>query len=302
MNNRDAERRLQLERQITDLEAEGSAAAQVVAPADSNAAAPSAALRLAAARAQLTQMELQLKPDHPDVLRAKRVIRDLETKAEAETLAAPLSAGPGAQNPADAQRVKRLQDAKFQLDQVDRQIAQRQDDSRRTQARIAELERRVGATGTRESELVALTRDYATLEKIYTNLLAKSEDAKVAANLERRQIGEQFKVIDQARLPERPFSPNRLQIYLAGVLGGLGIGIALVALLEYRDSSFRTDRDIVGVLALPVLAVIPAILTDDDRRAMRRRRLLVAAGSVVVAGVAGAGAVAWRLNLLQRLF
>jgi polysaccharide biosynthesis transport protein len=124
----------------------------------------------------------------------------------------------------------------------------------------------------------------------------------VAANLERRQIGEQFKVIDQARLPERPFSPNRTQIYFGGIAGGLGFGLALVALLEYRDSSFRTDRDVVGVRALPVLAVIPAILTDEDRRAMRRRRLMVAAASVVVAGVFGAGAVAWRLNLLQRLF
>jgi polysaccharide chain length determinant protein (PEP-CTERM system associated) len=302
-NNRDAERRLQLERQISDLEAEGAAAAQAVPVVDpTTIGSQPAGVRLAMARAQLTQMELQLKPDHPDILRAKRVIRDLEVKAEAETLAAPLSGTPGAQNPAEAQRLKRLQEAKFQLEQVDRQIAQRQEDSRRAQARIGELERRMASTGTRESELIALTRDYATLEKIYTNLLAKSEDAKVAANLERRQIGEQFKVIDQARLPERPFSPNRLQIYFGGIAGGLGLGLALVGLLEYRDSSFRTDRDVVGVLALPVLAVIPAILTDEDRRGMRRRRLMVAAASVVVAGVFGAGAVAWRLNLLQRLF
>jgi len=43
---------------------------------------------------------------------------------------------------------------------------------------------RVDASPTRESELIELTRDYDTLQKIYTSLLTKSEDAKVAANVE----------------------------------------------------------------------------------------------------------------------
>ena len=59
---------------------------------------------------------------------------------------------------------------------------------------------------TRESELVELTRDYATLQGLYSSLLAKKEESKIAANLERRQIGEQFKLLDPARLPERPIS------------------------------------------------------------------------------------------------
>ena len=49
-------------------------------------------------------------------------------------------------------------------------------------------------------------RDYTTLQAQYTGLLGKSQDAKVAANLERRQIGEQFKLLDPARLPQRPKS------------------------------------------------------------------------------------------------
>ncbi len=49
------------------------------------------------------------------------------------------------------------------------------------------------------------------MQRMYTNLLMKSQEAQVAANLERRQIGEQFKVIDPARVPERPYSPDRLQ-------------------------------------------------------------------------------------------
>ena len=83
-----------------------------------------------------------------------------------------------------------------------------------------------------ESEWVALSRDYETTQKMYTELLAKSEDSKVAANLERRQIGEQFRVLDPARLPEKPVSPNRLRINGIGLALGLGLGLGIGVLLS----------------------------------------------------------------------
>ena len=64
-------------------------------------------------------------------------------------------------------------------------------------------------------------------------------------NLERRQIGEQFRIIDPARMPERPISPDRCGINMMGLLAGLALGLALVALLEYRDTTFKTDEDVV---------------------------------------------------------
>ena len=76
---------------------------------------------------------------------------------------------------------------------------------------------------------------------MYTSLLAKKEDSQIAANLERRQIGEQFKLLDPARLPEKPISPNRQQINMFGMIAGLGIGLALIALLELRDTQLQ-DR------------------------------------------------------------
>jgi outer membrane lipoprotein SlyB len=96
---------------------------------------------------------------------------------------------------------------------------------------MAQYQARVDAAPTRESELVALTRDYDTLQKVYTNLLAKKEDSKVAANLERRQAGEQFRVLDPARLPERPFSPNRMRMNLMGAVAGLAVGLIVGSLI-----------------------------------------------------------------------
>jgi succinoglycan biosynthesis transport protein ExoP len=118
-------------------------------------------------------------------------------------------------------------------------------------------------------------------------------------NLERRQIGEQFKILDGARLPERPISPNRTRINLMGLLGGLGLGLGLVALLEYRDTSLKTDEDVITTLALPVLAVIPAMITAAERRKLKKRRLLLASSASVAGLVFVAVVAAWRLRLLD---
>ena len=118
----------------------------------------------------------------------------------------------------------------------------------------------------------------------------------IAANVERRQIGEQFKVIDPARLPEKPYSPDRRTFNSLGSLAGLAVGLGLVVMLEFMNTSFRTEDDVVSVLALPVLAAIPAIVTPSEQKVVRRRQLLLACTSVTVV-LLGAGAVlAWRFH------
>jgi uncharacterized protein involved in exopolysaccharide biosynthesis len=139
-------------------------------------------------------------------------------------------------------------------------------------------------------------RDYETLQKVYTDLLSKREASKVAANLERRQIGEQFNVLDPARLPERPFSPNRPLILLAGLAAGLAFGAGLAGWLEYRDTSLRSDADITATLALPLLAEVPVIQTPVERR--RRRARMVALSFATGTLVLVVALLVWRFSLI----
>jgi hypothetical protein len=164
---------------------------------------------------------------------------------------------------------------------------------------LASYSVRLEAAPKLESELTELMRDYGTIQSQYETLLKRSEESRIAVNLERRQIGEQFKIIDGARLPERPISPNRLRMNLMGLLAGLGFGIALAALREYRDTTLKTDSDVVTSLALPVLAVIPAMVTALDRRRQRRKRILIGASASLVVVLAAGAVVAWRMQLLQ---
>jgi uncharacterized protein involved in exopolysaccharide biosynthesis len=147
--------------------------------------------------------------------------------------------------------------------------------------------------------MTELMRDYSTVQEQYTALLKKSEESRIAVDLERRQIGERFSVVEGARLPERPFSPDRNRINVMGLAAGLGLGLALVVLLEYRDTTLKTDVDVVASLSLPVLAVIPAMMTAGERRRLQRRRILLAAAAATAILLAAAGVIAWKLRLVQ---
>jgi polysaccharide chain length determinant protein (PEP-CTERM system associated) len=304
--SRDRDRRMFLERSLADLEAE---AQTYVSPSVPPAADPTAlagapaATQLENARNQLQAMELRLKPEHPDVIRMKKIVRDLEAKVQAEELKRPLSPTEGlASSPEEAARQNRIRETKAELQSLESEIASKEAEERRLRGVMGGYQTRLAAIPSRESELTALTRDYDTLQRTYESLLAREQDAKIAANLERRQIGEQFRIVDMPRVPEHPFSPNRLAINLIGALVGLGLGLGLAALLEYQDTSFRSDVDVVSSLSLPVLAVVPVMLSEAERRDLRRRTILL---SCVVATLllifVGGAAVAYRLGALRNL-
>ena len=114
------------------------------------------------------------------------------------------------------------------------EISAKQAEEQRLRGVVSSYQARVEAAPSRETDMTELMRDYSTLQSMYTTLLQKKEESKVAANLERRQIGEQFKLLDAAQLPQKPISPDRLRLNLMGLAFGLAFGLGLVALLEYR--------------------------------------------------------------------
>jgi polysaccharide chain length determinant protein (PEP-CTERM system associated) len=314
---RDRDRKLMLERLYADAAADLSAGAAV--PAASSAAAPGAsspgapsadeaALKLPAnaaprqrlemARSLLSQMEVHLSPKHPDVIRAKRVIADLEKQVAAEDQQRPVSPDLATDLPAsqdEARRRDKLREMRAEIESLDRQIAFKVSEEQRLRAEIGAYQARLEAVPGVESEWVALTRDYDTLQASYRELLAKSENSKMAASLEQRQIGEQFRVLDPPQVPLKPNSPNRLKINMVGTLAGLGLGVLLVGFFEHRDSTMRSEAELMGAIDLPVLALTPFVTTEADLRRERRRRRMV---SVAVVGVlVGTGALVWFLQL-----
>ena len=270
---RDRDALLIVDRSMSETGA-AAAAAPGAGRVDATPSGPTLADRLTAAKASLDELRTRLKPEHPDVAAAQRVVADLEQKVAAAPPAAPAA---GAARPANPAADRRLDELRTQRENLTRDIARKQEEEARIRGEIASIQARVEEAPARESELTALTRDYETLQNIYTGLLAKKEDAAIAANLERRQIGEQFKVLEPARVAQQPFSPNRMQINAIGGFGGLMLGLLFAALLEYRDSTLKSEEDVRMALSLPVLAAIPLLAADapvsGSRLALNAARL-----------------------------
>ena len=254
------------------------------------------AQRLAALKERLATAELRLKPEHPDIRRMKRQIQDLEAQVQAEGGGtAPASQTTRALSADELSRRERVREMRAQVESLDRQIAFKEGEERRLRAQVAQYQNRIDAVPGLESEWIRLSRDYETLQANYRDLLQKSENSKMAAKMELRQGGEQFRIIDAARASDRPVSPDRLRIVLIGAIAGLFLGIAVVGLREFADTSYRSEPDVLNALALPVLVQIPFVATAIERRKRQRGRTMMTAAAVALLVVCGG--IFWHLQL-----
>jgi polysaccharide chain length determinant protein (PEP-CTERM system associated) len=300
-NAADMIRRASVERQIAELTmptiGDGQSGSLDYA-AGSLASASPAAAQLAQAEEALAQLRLRLREDHPDVKRTQRTIEELRLAVEGEAARRPISPGAPRGN-SDARpdpRALRVAELRQELNQVQTAIKQREGELARLRAVMGQYESRVQSSPALENEMMQIERNYATYRKQYDDLLVKSNSAEMSAGVEQRQIGEQFRVLDAARMPERAFSPNRYQIVVMGLFAGLALGVGIIGLLEFRDASFHTVDDVVTVLALPVVAAIPLIQTKAERQIARRRRYMASVATAVVL-VAGVTALFFRFGL-----
>jgi polysaccharide chain length determinant protein (PEP-CTERM system associated) len=297
--NRIRERRLLVQRQLADAQSPSPVMTQAVTAGESGGATPaplSTGEQLEQAKAQLELFRLRYTPGHPDVRTLERTVSDLQARIREEA-SKPAGDAPREVSAPERARLKRIAEFKADLDLLDHQLAANQAEESKLKQRMSDYQAKVEVLPTRESELVELTRDYSTLQLAYTSLLSKREDSKIAANLERRQIGEQFRILDPASLPEKPYNrTQRLGIIASGGIAGLVLALALVVFLEVRDCSFKVETDVLAALALPVLAVVPAMPTASERRA-RRLKIVVANLSAVLATAGSATIlVLWRLR------
>ena len=292
--NRDRERRITLERSVADiLEAPDARPAATDAPR--SVTVVSLEDELVTQKQALLALELKLRPEHPDVKKQRRVVEELQKRINAQQLASDLTVKPSPAASAvvmDAGKRKRLADARIELDNLDRQIQGKTAEEIRLQGMVGMYQARIAAAPLREAELAALTRDYETFQQSYRTLLQKKEESQMSANLEKRQIGEQFKILDPARMPEKPASPDRPRLYLLSMVAALAVGFGAAALREFLDRTLRNEADVRAALNLMVLATVP-YMREGAAAAHRRVRRNVAIGVVATMVLAVCATVAW---------
>jgi uncharacterized protein involved in exopolysaccharide biosynthesis len=219
----------------------------------------------------LATAQSKYKETHPDVVDLKKRIADLEPKVKdliektgqaREGKIAEQNVPPPILDP-ETQRL--LAQYNEQYNAAGLEAKRLREEEKELKQQLAFYQRRIEDTPRREQELILLTRDYDLLKTNYQSLLEKKMQAEMAENLERKQQGEQFKILDPARLPEKPIKPDRNKILLVGAVLGLAVGLGLTWFRESMDQSFHTVSEVENYLELPVIATIPNL--NEERKA-----------------------------------
>jgi polysaccharide chain length determinant protein (PEP-CTERM system associated) len=233
---------------------------------------------------QLASLQARYTDDYPDVIKAKADISVLQKKMS-ESNSQEAAQGPSTSVKSSVEPPQ-IQQLRAQVHNYDQVIAQKTKEQEQIKQQIRLYQDRIQSSPAVEQQYKEVTRGYQTALDSYNDLLKKKQESQMATQLERDQQGEQFRVLDPANLPSKPSFPNRPMFALGGLGGGLGLGLGLAFLLEMKDSSFKTERDVEVALQLPVLAMIPAVESLSSKKTKSR-----AAHDPVETGVeVGAGA------------
>lgn len=232
-------------------------------------------------------LELSLSEDeargftdkHPDVIKKKAELRELRAQLEQAEEGGTPSSYAELSAVAEAERARlRRQEAEHEIESLLKAFE--------------EVQRLLNQTPQVAERLGALEREYKHLFESYQDFSNRRQEAAVQADLERRQLGEQFRVLEAAFLAPDPAAPNRIVIMVIGAFFGLALGCGLGIFLEIADASIHEARQLQASLNIPVLASIPQIWFESDRLKQRRARLRVAAATaaLVMFGLVGGAA------------
>ena len=208
---------------------------------------------------------------HPDVVRLKQEIENAPVE-ETSQIAGGEVAGRSNLDSGDSSQA---QFAHIQNNVVASEITLLRQRNKKLQSEIAAYQDRVNTTPIRALELSKITRNYDITLNKFRELLSKEFDSQLSENMERKQKGEQFQVVDPASLPESPVAPNRPRILLVGLVLGLAAALGAAFLIENLDNSIRGNEDLDGFTDLPLLAMLPVVPSRGNILELRQARIML---------------------------
>ena len=236
--------------------------------------------RLDELKLQIVYLRSRFSDEYPDVAKTKAEITELEKRLK-KSETSKNTKDDSEDNPVYITLASQLAGINADIKSVNRQIMGMKD-------KQEDYIKRIEATPRVEEQFKSLAAKQMNTRSKYEDLMRKLMEARVAQGLEKEQKGERFTLIDPARLPEKPFKPNRLAIILIGFVLGIGAGIGTAALMEFSDQSAKTPEALALSTSFPVLGSIPEIVTEKDLNRIKKKRIVTAAVILIciIAGIA----------------
>lgn len=268
-------------------------------PASAVSLTPDLDTRIETQKRQLDEMVRRFTEAHPDVIAARRTVRELEAERKKE-LSAKLGAlraagksGPsGATNPVYQTIRNRQVDAEAQVSSLRAQLSAQQgrlDEARAQANRIPEA----------EAELAQLTRDYEVIRKNYEQLVTRRESASLGVKIDQSASMAEFRLVEPPRVLPQPVAPSKRQLALGFMLIALLVGAGVAYAKTMLHPSFGTERELREFTKRPVLGSL-SVVADPRAAALERQdrlRLAGVFGLYVLAHVGWFGLIVFRSNV-----
>jgi polysaccharide chain length determinant protein (PEP-CTERM system associated) len=235
-------------------------------------------------RKRIANMEAMYTSRHPDLVAARNELARVEERFRAarKNLAENKSKSSASSVDLTPTYSMELTNLRRQVTEIKPRLNSLRQEEKNLRSQINDYQKRVESSPLREQQLTQLTRDYENTKASYEELLTKRTEAQMSENLEKRQQGEKFQILDPANFPEKPYLPNRPKLMGMGFAGGLGAGIGLALLLEALFPAFYSLKQLQNyVTNVPITFGIPHIQSTAEKM-KRRRRLAIGLATTLV--------------------
>ena len=232
-----------------------------------------------------TELLLKYTDKHPEIVGIDKLIGDLQEQIEKNRKTTPISDDSeyiGAEKLSNPY----VQTLKSAYDNAVAEVASITALVDSVNSRINALEEGLKDRLTIETEMKNLNRDYETINKQYSGLLERREQAHITEKVDDQTSRLKFKIADPPNKPTKPTFPNRILFYSLILVLGLIIGFGAALFTYYTRPVYMSTRQVRAITGLPSLGSVS--LTFKGQASDKGRDwVLLLSIAVLLTGYAG---------------
>lgn len=221
--------------------------------------------RIQALQVQMDGLLARYTSQHPEVVRLKGLIDELQQERQA-SMASRRDSDAGLFGAAGLGGNPVYQGMRSMLAEAQAQAAELRVRVSEYEQRALRLEGMVNRIPEVEAELKQLTRDYDVLARQHQQMLERRESARLAGEVESNAGEVSFRVIDPPFVPLTPSEPNKLLLNSAVLVVALGAGVGVALLLALLRPVVTDARMLANSTGAPLLGVVTWNKTADEQR------------------------------------
>lgn len=147
---------------------------------------------------------------------------------------------------------------------------------------IDKLDKNISRSSSVEIGFNDLFRGYRNVKSKYAEIKSKLLQAELGQSIESERKGERFTLIEPATTPRDPISPNRPAIVVFGVMLSLAAAAGCIVLVEMLDPSIHGIKAVTELVGITPLAVIPSLVREREDDNSKNKKILIAVIGLVV--------------------